>query len=245
MGTSKVRESVFRFKQFAVANALSGMKVGTDGVMLGAWAEAPCRTGPVRMLDVGSGCGLIALMLAQRFPAASIVGVEIDEEACREARVNVAGSPWPDRVSIVCADFADYARRAVAAGEAYDAVVSNPPFFASELQASDRSRRIARHGLGLDYAAIIRGCAAGLLAPGGVLSLVSPTDRQADILRELELASLSLVRLTRVRTRPAAPAPSRLLWAISHTSPSVSSPLLSDLTIGSPDYLALTSPFYL
>lgn len=249
MGTSKSREGEFRFKEFTVANRLSGMKVGTDGVLLGAWAALAERSsgGGMRALDVGSGSGLIGLMLAQRYAGAEIVGVEIDEAAVDEARGNVAGSPWGDRIAIVHSDFAAYAERAIAAGEAFDAVVSNPPYFTSELRAPDRARRLARHGAGLDYASIIRACAAGLLATGGALSVVSPADREADILLDMELNGLALARLTRVRTKAAGSSPSRLLWEMRRLSaPDCSpTPLIAELTIGSDDYRALTAPFYL
>ena len=105
MGTSKTRESVFRFKRFDVANSLSAMKVGTDGVLLGAWACVPDASGAT-VLDVGTGSGLIALMLAQRFENAFITGIDIVEEACEEARVNAGASPWAGRIAIEHAGFA-------------------------------------------------------------------------------------------------------------------------------------------
>ena len=94
------------------------MKVGTDGVLLGAWAEG----GGQRVLDVGTGTGLIALMMAQRFPEARVVGIDIDDEACQQARENVAASPFADRVEIVKRAFSHE-------GGVFDMIVSNPPFF--------------------------------------------------------------------------------------------------------------------
>ena len=256
MGTSKTRESVFRFKRFEVANSLSAMKVGTDGVLLGAWADVPEESvgrsvggttdgdggAHMRVLDVGTGSGLIALMMAQRFPEARITGIDIVEEACAEARRNADDSPWSDRIDIVCADFGKYTT-SVDVGP-FDAVVSNPPFFKTDLKAPDLSRRLARHGAGLDYALIMNACAKDLLSPGGALSMVSPADREEDIIFDMELSGLKLTRLTRVWTKAAASAPSRLLWEMRRTK-TASPPIVDNLLIGSDEYKTLTGDFYL
>lgn len=239
MGTSKTRESVFRFKRFDVANSLSAMKVGTDGVLLGAWACVPdaLRT---TVLDVGTGSGLIALMLAQRFDNAFITGIDIVEEACEEARVNAAASPWARRIVIEHAGFCEYAGR----GVSFDAVVSNPPFFKTEIKAADRGRMLARHGADLDYRVIMRACAEGLLSADGILSMVSPAERQNDIMFDMELCGLRLSRMTRVFTKPGAQEPSRLLWEMRKDK-KASPPKVEDLLIGSDAYKALTGDFYL
>ncbi|MDE5704898.1 methyltransferase domain-containing protein [Muribaculum sp.] len=239
MGTSKTRESVFRFKQFEVANSLSAMKVGTDGVLLGAWARVPDAVG-VKVLDVGTGSGLISLMLAQRFGNADITGIDIVEEACVEARLNADASPWARRIAIECAGFSEYAGR----GVCFDAVVSNPPFFKTEIKASDRERMLARHGAGLDYRLIMQACAAGMLSADGILSMVSPADRQDDITFDMEICGLRLSRLTRVFTKPGAQAPSRLLWEMRRDK-KTSPPVVENLLIGSDAYKALTGDFYL
>ena len=241
MGTNKTRESVFRFKQFDVANSLSAMKVGTDGVLLGAWADVESGSRCPRVLDVGTGSGLIAMMLAQRFPAAEITGIDVVEDACTEARANADASPWGGRIDIVCDDFMGYASGCQVF---FDAVVSNPPFFKSALKAPDRQRMLARHGDGLDYEKIIRACASGLLASHGVLSMVSPVDREGDIIFDMEMAGMWLSRLTRVWTKPDAAAPSRLLWEM-RLGKKVHPTRYHDLTIGSAAYAELTHDFYL
>ena len=98
----------FQFKQFTVWHDRCAMKVGTDGVLLGAWADAENAS---RILDVGTGTGLIALMLAQRKPLARITAVEIDEEASEQARINVAHSPWAERIDVVCRNFGSLRRK--------------------------------------------------------------------------------------------------------------------------------------
>lgn len=113
----------FRFKKFEILQDRCAMKVGTDGVLLGAWAS-----GGTRILDIGCGTGLIALMMAQRFPAAQVVGIDIDEEACGQARENVAASSFSDRIDVAHCRLQDYS------GEEFDAIVSNPPFFLNSLK---------------------------------------------------------------------------------------------------------------
>ncbi|MDE6458537.1 MAG: methyltransferase [Muribaculum sp.] len=236
MGTNRNREQVFRFKQFAVANRLAAMKVGTDGVLLGAWCDV---TGCTRVLDVGTGSGVIALMVAQRCQQAMITGIDIVPEAVAEARENAAASPWGDRLDFVECDFSG----AVGSGvlSRYDLIVSNPPFFTTDIKSPDRARAAARHGDGLSYADILH-AARVLLAPGGRIAFVSPADRENDILLDCELAGLNVTRLTHVYTKPSAPSPSRLLWEIA-VEPS---PLVTDiLVIGGDDYNALLRDFYL
>lgn len=230
------REQTFRFKQFEVRNAASAMKVGTDGVLLGAWA--PVVPG-ISVADIGAGCGLIALMSAQR-GAAHILGVEIEEAAASEAAANVAASPWSDRITIVNADFFTEASRLIADGVRFDLVVSNPPFFTENVHSPDASRLLARHGVSLDFPQLIS-TAAGLLTSDGHLALISPAERRSDIELAVALSRLHIHRLCAVSAKPGV-APIRLLWDITAKS----APFVCEsLTIGSPEYRNLTSPFYL
>lgn len=212
------------------------MKVGTDGVLLGAWCDvAGCR----RVLDIGTGSGLIALMVAQRNPDTIITGVEIVTEAAVEASENAAASPWSDRIDIVNADFGTFAESADAG--CYDLIVSNPPFFVTDTKSPEAARAAARHGHGLGYADILRR-GLPLLAEGGRIALVSPADREADIMLECSLAGLSVSRLCRVYTKPSALAPSRLLWEVTATRRPIAA---GSLVIGSAEYNSLLRDFYL
>ena len=156
---------MFRFKQFAVRQDRCPMKVGTDGVLLGAWAEV--RPGDRRMLDVGTGTGLIALMLAQR-SAARITAVDVDAECATQAAENFAASPWADRLDAVAVAVQRYDPV-----ERFDLIVSNPPYYVDSLLSPDEGRNTARHAAGLPFgelaAAVVR-----LLAPGGRFALVLP-----------------------------------------------------------------------
>ncbi|MBQ3910329.1 MAG: methyltransferase, partial [Muribaculaceae bacterium] len=183
------REKIFRFKQFGVLNDKTAMKVGTDGVLLGAWCNV---TGARRVLDVGTGCGLIALMVAQRNQGAAVTAIDIDDEAVGEARVNVARSPWSDRVEALCVDFNDFA-----AQEPFDLIVSNPPFFTENVMAPDQSRNVARHSVSLTMEQLI-GNSKPLLAHGGRLAFIAPTQQELNIRRCVLKAAMSISRLARV-----------------------------------------------
>jgi len=155
----------FRFQQFEVYHDRCGMKVGTDGVLLGAWVQ-PLKA--ARILDVGTGCGLIALILAQH-SAAEIVGVEYDASATEQATENALQSPWSHRIRIVHHDFRTYQ------GDTFDLIVSNPPFFQKALQAPAAERNQARHDVTLSYAELIVK-AESMLSAEGRLAVVLPYD---------------------------------------------------------------------
>ena len=235
MGTNRNREDVFRFKQFTVSNRLAAMKVGTDGVLLGAWCNVDgCRS----VLDVGTGSGLIALMIAQRNAEATVTGVEIDADAATEARENVAASPWHDRINIVEGDFKELVHND-SLGK-YDLIVSNPPFFATDIMSPDKSRAMARHSNSLDYSDLIK-ASLTLLNDGGSLAFVSPTNREDDILMSATLAGMCVNNITKVFTKQRAVHPTRLLWQLSLNG----SQVIDSLRVGSGKYIELTSEFYL
>lgn len=145
------------------------MKVGTDGVLLGAWADV---SEDRRLLDVGTGTGVIALMLAQRTgPDVRVDAVEIEEGAARQAGENFRLSPWKDRLSLWRQDFRIFARERAEA--AYDHIVSNPPYFIGSLKSGDLCRTVARHAELLPYGDLIEG-ANRLLGEGGRLTAVFP-----------------------------------------------------------------------
>lgn len=153
----------FRFQQFEVFHDQCGMKVGTDAVLLAAWVD-PAHA--LRILDVGTGSGLIALILAQRSQA-QLVGVELDPSAFEQASSNVLHSPWSDRVKVVQHDFTTFS------DEPFDLIVSNPPFFQQSLQAPTAARNKARHDVTLTYTTLVRASAA-LLTQNGRFAVVLP-----------------------------------------------------------------------
>lgn len=232
------REKTFRFKRFAVVNDRTAMKVGTDGVLLGAW----CPVGEARrVLDVGTGCGVIALMVAQRNGQALIEGIDIDPGAIEEATLNFAASPWGDRLTAQMLDF-----NKLEGTERYDLIVSNPPYFTDSLLPPDAARSQARHTHSLSYAQLIDG-ASQMLTEQGVLAFISPTDAETAIIEAVAFAAMSVQRMTRVIPVEGAPA-KRTLWLLSQQN----GPCQTDtLTIAHNDgtftseYRALVGDFYL
>src|SRR5271166_5856709 len=128
----------FVFKQFIVKQNKCAMKVGTDAVLLGAWADLPLSG---HVLDIGTGTGIIAMMLAQR-TIAEIDAIEIDEDAFKQAIGNCQNSKWKDRLNVHHISFQEFARKKY---KSYDAIVTNPPYFSNSLKASSESRTRARH----------------------------------------------------------------------------------------------------
>lgn len=190
------RETTFHFKQFDVVNTLSAMKVGTDGVLLGAWALSDVQAdAAISMLDVGTGSGVIALMLAQRFPTAKITGIEIDADACSEAAGNFRHSPWPDRLEAVCGDFS----APFVVPRRFNAIVSNPPFYSDGLKAPDNARSMARHDSALSLDTLMKQSFQSLY-DGGRLSLILPSERMDDLRYMATLHGFIMSRITYVRT---------------------------------------------
>lgn len=239
-------EGAFRFKRFTIRQDRCPMKVGTDGVLLGAWAEV--RPDDRQILDIGTGTGLIAVMLAQRSVLARVTGVDIDDVS--QARENADASPWGDRLQFVQTPVQEFRP-----AERFDLIVSNPPFYVDSLTCPDRGRTTARHAVHLSYGELID-AVVRLLAPGGRFAVVLPM-AEARHFRTLAVDRLRLTRLTEVRTTPRRGA-RRVLMSFAGRDvadlPAVEEtlPLLDQLVIGTgehecytPEYRALTRDFYL
>ena len=204
------------------------MKVGTDGVLLGAWAN-----GGQRILDAGTGTGVIAMMLAQRYPEARVTAIDIDEGAVRQAQQNVTKSPFAAQVTVLQETLQEHQ------GE-YDAIVRNPPFFIDPLAAPDEQRNMARHTATLTYAELMQ-AAYRLLSDEGELSVVVPFDYRQRMEDEAIFVGFFPSRVCAVKTTERKPAKRYLLAFRKHPCPCEK----EQLTIGSEDYQALTSAFYL
>ena len=230
----------FRFKQFVVEQEKCAMKVGTDGVLLGAWAQLP-DTGKV--LDLGTGTGLVALMIAQRCQA-EVVAVDISAEACEQATENVENSPWKERIMVVHQD----AKTMVENYEGqFDCIVSNPPYFKENVKCPGQLRNTARHTDELNFKQLAVASAA-LLKQDGTLSVVLPADAAHEFIAEASSQRLSLLRQTWIHTKPNA-TPKRVLMTFRNSL--VVSSEISHMTIHEADhsfseaYRELTSDFYL
>ena len=245
----------FRFKQFTVWHDRCAMKVGTDGVLLGAWAPAnPFTPNPLtRILDIGTGSGLIALMLAQRFPEASIDAIDIDEAAVEQARENFAVSPWTDRLHAYQAKVQEWqmVNGTCPNGKWYDLIVSNPPYFRNSLKNPDKGRQTARHTDTLSYAELLRH-SARLLTEKGLLALVLPAEAEQEVRGLAAAELLSLTRVTRVYSKESKPARRVLLGFEKSISRDIGISITEDALVleneiggRSAAYQELTKDFYL
>lgn len=207
---------MFTFRKFRIHDDRSAMKVGTDGVLLGAWTQAGDA---LDAMDIGAGCGLVALMLAQRYPGLRIKAVEIDTDAAVQAGENVAASAFSGQVSVVNADILDYAP--TLSPESLDLIVSNPPFFQETLLPPDTQRASARHTLaGLDFEALVS-VSARLLKKGGGLAVIIPKTSERTFHALCALHGLSLLHATDVRTVERKPVKRVLLHFHKGPSPQV------------------------
>lgn len=230
------------------------MKVGTDGVLLGAWtilnnrrtidSVAEQKPQEMRVLDVGAGCGLVSLMVAQRYPNAVITALELDTEAAKQAKENVASSPFTKQVNVEEGDFLLYDEEKL-----FDAIVSNPPFFEETLLPPDSVRASARHtSAGLTFEALITH-SVKLLKAEGSLQVIIPKDAQTRFHTLCNMHDLTLIRATDVRTVERK-SPKRVLLHFVK-SINVSTPVTRDEVIlmrdgnRSEEYTRLCQDFYL
>lgn len=199
----------FDFKQFSIKQEQTAMKVGTDGVLLGAWIESVSNA---RILDIGTGTGLIALMLAQRFNTAIVDAIEIDHEAAEEAKGNVANSPWADRINVIETSLNDYKSYLDSQPTdiiKYGLIVTNPPFYNATLKPDDNARAAARHADSLPFGDITR-FADRYLSKDGKLAVIYPTNCEENIMTGISSSSLKCITICDVFTVKGKPAKRRM-----------------------------------
>ena len=186
----------FSFKKFIVYHNLCAMKVGTDGVLLGAWAE-----GGKRVLDIGCGSGLIALMLAQRFPDSHITGIDIDEDAYQQTLFNVKQSPFANQIDVFHIAIQDYLTEECEKElfDGFDAIVCNPPFFINSMKSPDTKRSIARHADTLPFRELFD-AVARLISKDGLFSAIIPIECMRDFSAEASLHSFICTRKCFIKT---------------------------------------------
>ncbi|WP_321515165.1 methyltransferase [Marinifilum fragile] len=232
----------FKFKQFTIHQDGSAMKVGTDGVLLGAWTDVEKSE---RILDVGTGTGLIAIMLAQRTNSeVRIDAVEIDDSAYQQAMENINACQWTNRIFGVHESFQELCAHSK---EKYDAIVSNPPYFMNGLDAKEESRTKARNADHLPFEELLEG-AKKLLNPEGTFSVVLPIEEGNYFMRLAKLSGFSLKRKCHVLPNPGKPAKRYLLEFSLKECNTLEEELIVEngqRHVYSPQYIELTKEFYL
>lgn len=221
----------FRFKQFSITQEANAMKVGTDGVLIGAWVPVDNVS---NALDIGAGTGLIALMLAQR-GVADVTALEIDPASAAEAELNVNRSPWCHNVRVANDDFLKYNP-----GRCYDLIVSNPPFFEETLHSPDPRRAAARSEASLPIDQLI-GHASELLSSHGRLAIILPNSRRDALIYLAAINHLHINVEVAVAHREGKP-PRRLMALMSRNLTPI---IKQSLYINSLEFSELTKDFYL
>ena len=198
----------FRFKQFTIQQEHTAMKVGTDGVLLGAWASVPVPGS--RVLDVGTGTGLIALMIAQRTRDVWVDALEIDPSSARQANENIQNSPWKERMNCIHSSFQDYASKCK---YQYDQIICNPPFFSASSKTPSKEKNLARHDDSLSLRDIFKGSVT-LMKGTTIISLILPVDKEEQAFDLILEHQMYCKRRTRVTPAPGK-SPNRVLLEFS------------------------------
>jgi len=238
----------FDFKQFTVHQDRCAMKIGTDGVLLGAWT--PLENQPDSILDIGAGTGVVALMLAQRSTADTIDAVEVNGNAFEQCVENFEASPWADRLFCYHASFQEFFEDLnddeTRMDETYDLIVSNPPFYSEAISSGTLSRGQARQNGALPFEVLFKGVTK-LLSKNGTFCLIIPKREEEQVILLAKDHSLAPARILRVRGNPSSPI-KRSLMEFSFSEKPI---LETELTIEkqrhqyTEEYICLTQEFYL
>jgi tRNA1Val (adenine37-N6)-methyltransferase len=233
---------MFHFKQFSIHQNQTAMKVGTDGVLLGAWA--PTNHNPFSILDIGTGTGLIALMLAQRTAAAQIDALEIDEDAYEQAVDNFENAPWSDRLFCFHAGLDEFIDDPE---EEYDLIVSNPPFYAEDYKTENEQRDLARFQDAMPFEDLVE-AADLLLSENGIFAVIIPHKEEQKFLTLAKNFALFPVKITRVKGTPNTAIKRSLLAFSRHEIADILTDELvieTDRHVYTAEYINLTKDFYL
>jgi tRNA1Val (adenine37-N6)-methyltransferase len=228
----------FKFKQFTVKQSQTAMKVGIDSVLLGSWASVNGEE--MNVLDIGAGSGLLALMMAQKLPAAKIVACEIDEIACQQASENISSSAWSERITLVNADIRTFMHNP----KSFDLIICNPPYFEKSLKSHDVKRNFARHNDSLPLTNLID-CVYRLLHNDGRFVLIVPENQAATVIELAEAKKLFPAKRLNVQFTATKPT-SRVIFELSYIlqPPEESSLIIRTGNSYSDDYKAITKNFY-
>ena len=233
---------MFQFKEFSINQDKSAMKIGTDGVLLGAWC--PIDNNPKSVLDIGTGTGIIALMMAQRTSANQIDALEIDENAFEQATDNFENSPWADKLFCYHAGLDEFVDEPE---DEYDLIISNPPFFLEDFKSTDQARNLARFVDAMPFEEVIE-AADLLLSENGIFAVIIPHKEENNFLSLAAEYELYPIKITRVRGTFKTPIIRSLLAFKRFEMPIlVADELVIEIErhVYTDDYIDLVKDFYL
>lgn len=232
----------FKFKQFSVEQDRTAMKIGTDGVLLGAWSPIPENTFSV--LDIGTGTGIIALMIAQRSAAEQIDAIEIDEDAYEQATENFEASLWSDRLFCYHAGLDELIEEPE---DEYDLIISNPPFYTENYKTEDSQRDLARFEDAMPFEILVE-AADLLLSENGTFSVIIPFKEEDSFLALAKEFELYPMKMTRVKGTPTSEIKRSLLALKRVETLEIEIDELiieTERHVYTSEYIALTKEFYL
>ena len=233
---------MFTFKKFSVQQDKTAMKIGTDGVLLGAWT--PINHNPESVLDIGTGTGIIALMIAQRSNAIQIDALEIDEDAYEQATDNFENSPWNDRLYCFHAGLDEFVEEPE---DLYDLIISNPPFYSEDYKSNNEQRDLARFQEAMPFEDLVE-AADLLLSEYGIFSVIIPFKEEKNFIALAAEYELFPFKITHVKGNPSSEI-KRSLLAFSRIEKKAiaNDELIIEITRHqyTAEYIALTKDFYL
>jgi tRNA1Val (adenine37-N6)-methyltransferase len=231
----------FQFKQFSVNQDRCAMKVGTDGVLLGSWTSI--NHNPQSVLDIGSGTGILSLMLAQRSDALTIEGIEIDDDAFEQCSENFENSPWADRLFCFHASLLEYVE---AVNDEFDIIICNPPFYSEDYKTDNTARDLARFNDAMPFKHLIY-AVANLLSETGLFSVVIPYKEEAKFIDLASVIGLFPNRILHVKGHPDSKIKRSLLeFSYVETEPETSELIIETARHQyTESYINLTKDFYM
>ncbi|RNC87767.1 MAG: methyltransferase domain-containing protein [Winogradskyella sp.] len=235
----------FKFKQFSVLQDRCAMKIGTDGVILGAWTSVD--NNPYSILDIGTGTGILSLMLAQRSEAPLIEAIEIDAEAFEQCSENFENSPWNDRLFCYHASLLEFVEEV---DDKYDIIICNPPFYSENYKTKNASRNLARFEDALPFEHLVY-AVSKLMSEHGLFSVVIPFKEEIRFLNLAQKAKLFPIRILHVKGNSESQIKRSLIEFGFIKKDTTSNPIKTELIIENgrhnytEDYISLTKDFYL
>ncbi|MEN8187776.1 MAG: methyltransferase [Bacteroidota bacterium] len=231
----------FQFKQFNIQQDKTAMKIGTDGVLLGAWANLDFQ--PESILDIGTGTGIISLQMAQRSDADIVDAIELEPNAYEQAVVNFENSDWGDRLFCYHASLLEFKEEI---DEKYDLIISNPPYFSSKHKETENKRALARQTETLSFYDLLS-ATAKLLSNKGNCAFIIPFDEEENFLATAEKLNLFPLRITRVKGTKSTPIKRSLLQLSFKRSQAKIDELIIEIDrhVYTKDYKNLVKDFYL